>query len=76
MGRRVEDARDRPRESLKLRRLAVIAQEGWLTTIRESELDDRVDLRAPRGATGLLLRDQTFADVRARAATGVVTSAA
>jgi nicotinamide phosphoribosyltransferase len=64
-------------KSSKPGRLAVVERAGALATIRESELrtGERNRLE-PVYENGRLLRDQSFADVRARAAQGEVKAAA
>lgn len=62
-------------KSSKPGRLAVVEREGEVVTIREAGLRaGERNLLEPVYETGRLLRDQSFADVRARAATGAVTA--
>lgn len=62
-----------PAKASKPGRLAVTTRDAGLVTIRERDLDGRPNLLAPVYETGRLLRDQSFADVRARAARGLIT---
>jgi nicotinamide phosphoribosyltransferase len=56
-------------------RLSVVEREGGLVTIRESELGTQHNHLAPVYETGRLLRDQSFAEVRACAALGRINPA-
>jgi nicotinamide phosphoribosyltransferase len=64
-----------PAKASKPGRLAVIEREGRLVTLREDQLGAARNLLEPVYETGRLLRDQTFADVRARARSGRINPA-
>jgi nicotinamide phosphoribosyltransferase len=62
-----------PAKASKPGRLAVTKRDGRLVSVRERDLGGQANLLAPVYETGRLLRDQSFAEVRARAAEGLVT---